>query len=132
MLREPRPYSDIVKNVSDSLEKTKTFVKKQTERFFDESFTEGTVTESAKAILARGVAHLRQQNSSMVTQAENARNWWRQISDTTNLNLMDAIEHGNLKDYTANLPDSAKNFINNRSEERRVGKECRSRWSPYH
>ena len=21
---------------------------------------------------------------------------------------------------------------NNRSEERRVGKECRSRWSPYH
>ena len=22
--------------------------------------------------------------------------------------------------------------INNRSEERRVGKECRSRWSPYH
>ena len=24
-----------------------------------------------------------------------------------------------------------RNFIN-RSEERRVGKECRSRWSPYH
>ena len=23
-------------------------------------------------------------------------------------------------------------FIQNRSEERRVGKECRSRWSPYH
>ena len=23
-------------------------------------------------------------------------------------------------------------IINNRSEERRVGKECRSRWSPYH
>ena len=23
-------------------------------------------------------------------------------------------------------------FIPNRSEERRVGKECRSRWSPYH
>ena len=22
--------------------------------------------------------------------------------------------------------------INDRSEERRVGKECRSRWSPYH
>ena len=22
--------------------------------------------------------------------------------------------------------------VNNRSEERRVGKECRSRWSPYH
>ena len=24
------------------------------------------------------------------------------------------------------------NQIGNRSEERRVGKECRSRWSPYH
>ena len=24
------------------------------------------------------------------------------------------------------------NWIPNRSEERRVGKECRSRWSPYH
>ena len=23
-------------------------------------------------------------------------------------------------------------FMNTRSEERRVGKECRSRWSPYH
>ena len=23
-------------------------------------------------------------------------------------------------------------FVNDRSEERRVGKECRSRWSPYH
>ena len=26
----------------------------------------------------------------------------------------------------------AKHFAGNRSEERRVGKECRSRWSPYH
>ena len=25
-----------------------------------------------------------------------------------------------------------KKEIDNRSEERRVGKECRSRWSPYH
>jgi len=25
-----------------------------------------------------------------------------------------------------------KEFRNIRSEERRVGKECRSRWSPYH
>ena len=28
--------------------------------------------------------------------------------------------------------EHAKNSLNNRSEERRVGKECRSRWSPYH
>ena len=27
---------------------------------------------------------------------------------------------------------SAKQKLEDRSEERRVGKECRSRWSPYH
>ena len=27
---------------------------------------------------------------------------------------------------------SAASLMGNRSEERRVGKECRSRWSPYH
>src|SRR5947207_2609320 len=27
---------------------------------------------------------------------------------------------------------AVRNFIDYRSEERRVGKECRSRWSPYH
>ena len=30
------------------------------------------------------------------------------------------------------LEDQIKAFIKRRSEERRVGKECRSRWSPYH
>ena len=36
--------------------------------------------------------------------------------------LGDVVENqGKLFDYVAN-----------RSEERRVGKECRSRWSPYH
>src|SRR5258707_10325413 len=29
-------------------------------------------------------------------------------------------------------PGDAGDNNNNRSEERRVGKECRSRWSPYH
>ena len=39
------------------------------------------------------------------------------ISETKNINKI------NLGEYTNIL---------NRSEERRVGKECRSRWSPYH
>ena len=33
------------------------------------------------------------------------------------------------------MPEAVKNIVVmnvNRSEERRVGKECRSRWSPYH
>src|ERR1022692_3381590 len=37
---------------------------------------------------------------------------------------LDAVELAQDNDYTA--------VISHRSEERRVGKECRSRWSPYH
>ena len=33
------------------------------------------------------------------------------------------------RDGTINVE---KDYILTRSEERRVGKECRSRWSPYH
>ena len=32
----------------------------------------------------------------------------------------------------SNVEDAELNSRLNRSEERRVGKECRSRWSPYH
>ena len=34
--------------------------------------------------------------------------------------------------WTYSLADKAKAGAKLRSEERRVGKECRSRWSPYH
>src|SRR5689334_23830931 len=33
---------------------------------------------------------------------------------------------------TAHNPNSNTFTMSSRSEERRVGKECRSRWSPYH
>ena len=36
-------------------------------------------------------------------------------------------------DLIVGVSNDAVNFLNSaRSEERRVGKECRSRWSPYH
>ena len=35
-------------------------------------------------------------------------------------------------DITKVPPDHNPGVANARSEERRVGKECRSRWSPYH
>src|SRR3712207_8288638 len=35
-------------------------------------------------------------------------------------------------ELTDKLLREAKVMVNSRSEERRVGKECRSRWSPYH
>ena len=37
--------------------------------------------------------------------------------------------------YCPTVEDAEKlafSFLKDRSEERRVGKECRSRWSPYH
>ena len=34
--------------------------------------------------------------------------------------------------FRASLSTGQSNAQENRSEERRVGKECRSRWSPYH
>ena len=36
------------------------------------------------------------------------------------------------KDEISFGPYSSVSAVDNRSEERRVGKECRSRWSPYH
>ena len=34
--------------------------------------------------------------------------------------------------YLISTPDGLSRAVIGRSEERRVGKECRSRWSPYH
>ena len=51
----------------------------------------------------------------------------------TNLNRIEADLDDRMIDWSA-LPSSG-NFLDmyvERSEERRVGKECRSRWSPYH
>ena len=55
------------------------------------------------------------------------------------MNLNCAILHadpeiaGRLEEYIGKVPFlSLHGKYGNRSEERRVGKECRSRWSPYH
>ena len=45
-----------------------------------------------------------------------------------NTSFLDLFKQSSLQDYSKGVIDSS----NNRSEERRVGKECRSRWSPYH
>src|SRR3989449_9022748 len=41
--------------------------------------------------------------------------------------------HGVIREEICSIrsPD-CRRLLRNRSEERRVGKECRSRWSPYH
>ena len=45
-------------------------------------------------------------------------------------NSFNAIEL--LQDQTEKMFSTSLERIFHRSEERRVGKECRSRWSPYH
>src|ERR1035441_3838943 len=41
-------------------------------------------------------------------------------------------DHSLINDYLLAMPDLTDEQRSERSEERRVGKECRSRWSPYH
>ena len=45
---------------------------------------------------------------------------------------MDKIFEITAKEVTVQVKDERTGVVYNRSEERRVGKECRSRWSPYH
>ena len=47
-----------------------------------------------------------------------------------NLNLQ--IERGRVYALLGPNGSGKSTFMKMRSEERRVGKECRSRWSPYH
>src|SRR3712207_9417400 len=48
-----------------------------------------------------------------------------ETSEQTNLGLDTYL-------FNSRLNFSVDYFVKKRSEERRVGKECRSRWSPYH
>ena len=57
----------------------------------------------------------------MILYIENPKDATRKLLELTN-------EFGKVAGYKIN----AQKSLAFRSEERRVGKECRSRWSPYH
>ena len=42
------------------------------------------------------------------------------------------VENGVGESWELSHVEGNYSIVDNRSEERRVGKECRSRWSPYH
>ena len=42
------------------------------------------------------------------------------------------LRNGEIEKMVTRLKYIDQKAVENRSEERRVGKECRSRWSPYH
>ena len=61
--------------------------------------------------------------------------WTQQAATTDEVNEEFGITTYNVNWYEGNvgiMPDGTILAPNDRSEERRVGKECRSRWSPYH
>ena len=62
-------------------------------------------------------------NPAFISMIENASRYVATLTETQILNI--AVQYG----IDKHLP---LDQIRRRSEERRVGKECRSRWSPYH
>ena len=63
----------------------------------------------------------------------NLYTWW--LENKPNLILIDEIQFitkAQVNDLVKIIRDSKTLVFGYRSEERRVGKECRSRWSPYH
>ena len=52
------------------------------------------------------------------------------VSDTQKIQAAVWGHHGRVEEGSLKVGDTVQAVL--RSEERRVGKECRSRWSPYH
>ena len=74
---------------------------------------------------------------------EGAKNFFNNYSSSKNnkkdVKLVDFISEEDIispqheaADDTSSTPVASVSTAETRSEERRVGKECRSRWSPYH
>ena len=61
---------------------------------------------------------------------ENVLAWLSGIPESSL--FLSVLTIGEIHKGIAKLPQSKKRDNLHRSEERRVGKECRSRWSPYH
>ena len=54
---------------------------------------------------------------------------FKAMSDENRLKILELLHE---REYNASELLAEMDFGQSRSEERRVGKECRSRWSPYH
>src|SRR2546430_4828644 len=58
--------------------------------------------------------------------------WWELATLVTIMVLGHWIEMRSISQAPGAIKELANLLPDTRSEERRVGKECRSRWSPYH
>src|SRR3712207_7529044 len=73
--------------------------------------------------------------SSDLAEVKGVAGTWKDLTDSVNSmarNLTGQVR--NIAEVTTAVAngDLTKKITVDRSEERRVGKECRSRWSPYH
>ena len=69
----------------------------------------------------------------MATGVRKRGSTWSYYFDTAKINgERNKIEKGGFRTQKEALDARAAAIAEYRSEERRVGKECRSRWSPYH
>ena len=57
---------------------------------------------------------------------------WGELEKLGELTVYDRTSLTDEDEIIARIADAEVVLTNKRSEERRVGKECRSRWSPYH
>src|SRR5258708_13588053 len=69
-------------------------------------------------------------NPGVAVQASLDRSQAGGVHEKKLLALDEAADPGFYNSFV--ILESATHQISHRSEERRVGKECRSRWSPYH
>ena len=104
--------------------------KKPTSTPKDKSNETKPIEQSTYAIVAAG--------DSLASIAEKYNTTWTRIFDANeslgNPNTIDIGQKLRIPSAEEVLPDRSSAIVAAlcRSEERRVGKECRSRWSPYH
>src|SRR3712207_9049128 len=83
----------------------------------------GKTTLTEKLLLYGGAIHVAGAVKSNKIK-KTATSDWMEIERQRGISVATSVMGFNYGDYKVNILD--------RSEERRVGKECRSRWSPYH
>ena len=101
-------------------------------RYVDERFFDGTVFHRIVPgfVLQGGglTADFRSKQTRAPIKNE-AKNGLKNTRGTLSMARTSEINSATSQ-FFVNLSDNE--FLDHRSEERRVGKECRSRWSPYH
>jgi len=70
--------------------------------------------------------------SSLLANTQSAEQYIRKVVNEINNEIEEVHQLASQKEMYKCIAKLDKIYFKLRSEERRVGKECRSRWSPYH